>query len=34
MDNMANTIVGIVANSEEKILAGTVNTDENGEISW
>ena len=34
MDNLANTIVGIVANSEEKILAGTVNTDENGEISW
>ena len=34
MNNLANTIVGIVANSEEKILAGTVNTDENGEISW
>ena len=34
MNNLANTIVGIIANSEEKILAGTVNTDENGEISW
>ena len=34
MDNLANTIVGIVANSEENILAETVNTNENGEISW
>lgn len=34
MNNLANTIVGIVANSEEKILAETVNTNENGEISW
>lgn len=34
MDNLANTIVGIVANSEENILSRTMNTDENGEISW
>lgn len=34
MDNLANTIVGIVANSEENIPATTVNTNENGEISW
>lgn len=34
MDNLANTIVGIVVNSEENILAETVNTNENGEISW
>lgn len=34
MDNLANTIVGIVVDSEENITEGTVNTDENGEISW
>ena len=34
MDNLANPIVGIVVNSEENILAETVNTNENGEISW
>ena len=34
MDNLANTIVGIVANSEENISTTTVNTNENGEISW
>ena len=34
MDNLANTIVGIVVNSAKNIPTGTVNTDENGEISW
>lgn len=34
MDNLANTIVGIVVNSEENILAEAANTNENGEISW
>lgn len=34
MDNLANTIVGIVVDSEENITEGTVNTDESGEISW
>lgn len=34
MDNLANTIVGIVVNSAENIPEGTVNTDKNGEISW
>lgn len=34
MDNLSNTIVGIVVNSEKNIPTGTVNTDENGEISW
>lgn len=34
MDNLANTIVGIVANSEENMAVGTVRTDENGAISW
>lgn len=34
MDNLANTIVGIVVNSEENIPAGTVNTDATGVISW
>lgn len=34
MDNLANTIVGIVVNSAENITAGTVNTEEIGEISW
>lgn len=34
MDNLANTIVGIVVNSEENILAEAANTNEDGEISW
>ena len=34
MNNLANTIVGIVVNSAKNIPTGTVNTDENGEISW
>ena len=34
MNNLANTIVGIVANSEENILAEAANTNEDGEISW
>ena len=34
MDNLANTIVGIVVDSEKNITEETVNTDENGEISW
>ena len=34
MDNLPNTIVDIVVNSEKNIPTGTVNTDENGEISW
>lgn len=34
MDNLANTIIDIVANSEENIPEGITNTDENGEISW
>ena len=34
MDNLANTIVGIVVNSEENIPARTENTNGNGEISW
>ena len=34
MDSLASAIVGIVANSEETVSAGTVHTDENGAISW
>lgn len=34
MDNLANTIVGIVVNSEENILAEAANKNEDGEISW
>ena len=34
MDNLANTIVGIVVNSEENIPAGAANTNESDEISW
>lgn len=34
MDNLANTIVDIITNSEEAISPGIINTNENGEISW
>ena len=34
MDNLASTIVEIVANSEKSAVVGKMHTDENGEISW
>ena len=34
MDNLASTIVEIVANSEKNAVVGTMHTDENGAISW
>lgn len=34
MDNLANTIIDIITNSEETISTGIINTNENGEISW
>lgn len=34
MDNLANTIVGIVVNSEGSMQEETTHTNENGEISW
>lgn len=34
MDNLASTIVEIVANPEKNAVVGTMHTDENGEISW
>ena len=34
MDNLASTIVNIVARSEENMAQVDVNTDENGAISW
>lgn len=34
MDNLASTIVEIVANSEKSAVVGKMHTDENGAISW